>query len=477
MIITCPSCGARYKVRDDLIPSSGKRVKCKKCASLFRAFPGKKAILEQAAPKPPEPAPKPAEPVSAQATVMVDQAKLSNFLQQNNLDSSSQSPDPTPAQPLVPEAPKPSHATVQIDRTKIDAFLQHKVDNAGGDYEPNTTLEVSREELDTFLSKPKPEEAEDSDQTDSSYVPREDAYEPKVDPDKYEDLQRAVGSVFKDPAEDKPTIELPSSVSLAQSAPEEIREEISAKASAVEEVAADLEAAQNQLDLTVPDRFDLQAQDQIPTAPSSFDAPDEEFVWDKPKQPQFPTDEELGLVAEPDDDLLSQDMPSAASFDSHDDAEEDDFLSASPGESVAMPEDVVMPADVAMPEDVVMPEDVAMSDELNEPMSVPDLGEVSSFGEVSIADTPESLFNVKVENTEYPNKSLEALDRWINEGRLLETDMVAPAGSDQFQKAYDIPEIAAIFDRYFGQNTPAAPETESKPGFFGRLFSVFSKKK
>ena len=500
MIITCPSCGARYKVRDDLIPESGKRVKCKKCSALFRAFPGKKAILEKAAPKPE----KPAAPVSSQATVMVDQTKLSNFLQQNvdspSAASSPEQPEPSPAP--APAAPnKPSHATVQIDRTKIDAFLQHKVDNAGGDYEPNTTLEVSREELDTFLTKPGAEQkvaeatqaiasaAKAAEASEPAHEEPAPSYDPKVDPDKYADLQRAVGVDVPDPAANKLTVEMPPQIELSkQDRPvfEDVHQNIASKAGSAADIASDLAAASDQLDLTVPDRFDLPKEQE--TTPS-FDDPSDDLLWNQSKEsPSFPSDEELGLVAEPEGDLASDSEAADVSFDAEDDflssgtaPADDDFLSS--GES-AIGDDDFLGSDNAMTDDddfLSAGSDAPSSDIFSDDASEAASGAMSaadpSFDDPAPEAAPVALFTVMVENTEYPNKSLDALDRWINEGRLLETDMVAPAGSDQFQKAFDIPEIAAIFNRYFGQNTPAVePEPAKKKGFFGKLFSIFGKK-
>lgn len=37
MIVTCPSCNAKYRVRDDAVPAKGAQLKCPECATLFLA--------------------------------------------------------------------------------------------------------------------------------------------------------------------------------------------------------------------------------------------------------------------------------------------------------------------------------------------------------------------------------------------------------------------------------------------------------
>lgn len=518
MIITCPSCGARYKVKDDLIPNSGKRVKCKKCAALFRAFPDKKAILEKKAPAPAAEPPAP-KPVSSQATVMVDQAKLSSYLQQNN--DQSKEPEQSAAAPSAPPAPepvKPSHATVQIDRTKIDAFLQNKVDNAGGDYEPNTTLEVSREELDTFLSKPNPKTSTPvtppvttppaptptsaAPPVTTPPAPEPTSEEPaknvevKIDQEKFEDLQRALGASFDEPGREKKTVEMPPPVSMSRATPAQ---------PLFDEVASELNQAappQKELDLTVPVGFESKIDEDLK---KDFEAPADVPWEEKQSSPIFPSDEELGLNEEPEGEMREdQPMPNAVSFDDVSDDflntdapaptdEQDNFLNT---DSPAPTDDFLNTDSPAPTDDFLSTNAPAPTDEQDDFLSAdtPDLG--ASFSDTPVEEpgqsvfetpTPGSepepaatgpLFSVKVEDTEYPNKSLEALDRWIHEGRLLETDLVAPTGSSDFQKAYDIPEIAAIFDRYFGQVSETSNDSGSeKKGFFAKLFSAFGKKK
>jgi predicted Zn finger-like uncharacterized protein len=166
MIITCPHCSARYKVKDDLIKAKGKRVKCKKCTAIFVAYPDRDAVLEK---KPDEaatqkmlPDEKKVEPVAApvppaapaqavpQATVKVDRSKLDQFLQSNqesataansapSLDStqSTVQVDPDQFQKYMAEQKNLSaQATVQVDRSQINEFL--KETNSPPPREPST---------------------------------------------------------------------------------------------------------------------------------------------------------------------------------------------------------------------------------------------------------------------------------------------------------------------------------------------------
>ncbi|TFU02856.1 hypothetical protein EUV02_06480 [Polymorphobacter arshaanensis] len=81
MILTCPECGARYRLADDAIPPAGRSVQCASCKhSWFEAAPQQAAVAAVATP----PAP---TPVAAPAPA----------------------PIPRPAPPPEPEAPQRSH--------------------------------------------------------------------------------------------------------------------------------------------------------------------------------------------------------------------------------------------------------------------------------------------------------------------------------------------------------------------------------
>ena len=58
MILTCPSCGTQYVVKDGAIPAAGRQVRCKACQHSWREFPAAGEALEldrEVAPAPPPP--------------------------------------------------------------------------------------------------------------------------------------------------------------------------------------------------------------------------------------------------------------------------------------------------------------------------------------------------------------------------------------------------------------------------------------
>ena len=60
MILTCPSCGTQYVVKDGAIPPAGRQVRCKACGHSWREFPsrrGRTAEETYEAPVPEDPAP------------------------------------------------------------------------------------------------------------------------------------------------------------------------------------------------------------------------------------------------------------------------------------------------------------------------------------------------------------------------------------------------------------------------------------
>ena len=64
MILECPACGARYRVADDAIPSTGKNVRCAKCQHGWWQAGAVEAVAAEAAGDVPA-APPPASPVKA----------------------------------------------------------------------------------------------------------------------------------------------------------------------------------------------------------------------------------------------------------------------------------------------------------------------------------------------------------------------------------------------------------------------------
>jgi predicted Zn finger-like uncharacterized protein len=70
MILTCPSCGTQYVVKDGAIPASGRQVRCKACQHSWREFPPTAEgplELDREAPERPAPPPPSVEQVAAEA--------------------------------------------------------------------------------------------------------------------------------------------------------------------------------------------------------------------------------------------------------------------------------------------------------------------------------------------------------------------------------------------------------------------------
>lgn len=91
MILTCPSCGTQYAVKDGAIPEGGRKVRCASCGHSWHQMPeGDGGAADEAAPLP-EPAAEPGDP-AAQATAY---------------DEEPGEPQPDGYQPTDPIAPGP----------------------------------------------------------------------------------------------------------------------------------------------------------------------------------------------------------------------------------------------------------------------------------------------------------------------------------------------------------------------------------
>ncbi|CAM2067905.1 Zinc-ribbon domain-containing protein [Sulfidibacter corallicola] len=608
MIITCPSCGARYKVKDELITEKGKKVKCKKCTSIFKAFPGDKSVLvsspktpvakPQAAPSTAapasagagikvkvggqQPATQPAAPpptetdapatVSAQATVRVDRSMLQDYLKQAQNQSLSDKDAATPAPSISafaqeeddftpPEPPKDESATVQIDpnqiapshgldagstvavdrdklnsllqqsdldtgrdtgidagstvavdrsqldhmlqkneppaapeppaenqdagatlavdRSQLDAFLKEKgpedlvqppTDDAGStvavdrsqldaflsesgsdpdfgevgfdeseDEEPfgapaqdngdaGATVAVDRSQLDQFLKKAAAEEA------DTPAPPSFDDFKEEEDP--LGDSFGGFGDV-KNPVQPSPADTLlPSDDSQDRHEDGEIPEDDTATL-AMEPTKRPHEQTQDPLDQAV--NFSLDEENEG------------EEAWKQPTpSPDFPTDEELGI--QEDDPFKTVHADEPPNFK---DVDASDF-------GLDQPEPELSPTERAAHLDEAPPPPPA--DQPSIPLD--DAGAGASQG---------PTFQAWIDDQVYPDLTLESLERWVIEDRLLETDLLAPNGSEDYTRADEVPEVAAFFQKHGKSGTPPEPAPPEKKGFFGWLKSLFKK--
>jgi len=64
MILTCPSCGTQYAVKDGAIPSGGRKVRCASCGHSWHQMPDSQEAADESAASEPAPAPEP-EPAYA----------------------------------------------------------------------------------------------------------------------------------------------------------------------------------------------------------------------------------------------------------------------------------------------------------------------------------------------------------------------------------------------------------------------------
>ncbi|HWI75922.1 MAG TPA: zinc-ribbon domain-containing protein [Sphingomicrobium sp.] len=91
MILTCPSCGTQYAVKDGAIPDGGRKVRCAACGHSWHQMPEGAAEAEPEIVPVPEPAPEPGDP-AAPAT---------------EYDRMPGEPEPVGYEPIEPIAPGP----------------------------------------------------------------------------------------------------------------------------------------------------------------------------------------------------------------------------------------------------------------------------------------------------------------------------------------------------------------------------------
>ncbi|MDF1747824.1 MAG: zinc-ribbon domain-containing protein [Alphaproteobacteria bacterium] len=90
MILTCPNCSTKFRVKDDAVGPTGRKVKCRNCAHVWHAMP---EGMDGPVPAPPAPKPKPKP---------VEPARPAEF--DNSMDEDF-APPPAAAAPLRSPAP------------------------------------------------------------------------------------------------------------------------------------------------------------------------------------------------------------------------------------------------------------------------------------------------------------------------------------------------------------------------------------
>ena len=345
MILECPSCQAKYKVDASLIPAQGKKVRCKKCQSIFKASQdGQTELLKSGAPPAPEPKPETKPQPQAAATVMIDSAQIQAMVANTG--------------PVTrPETP----AQVQVDQPQIQATPEPERKAA-------TDFSSMGENSEEF-TKP------DFEMAGYGTVRMQTIQDPSAFATQGMPVQKM------DPP--KP----PKTASFTDESP--------------------MFSEMDQFD------FGIKPQAQEPE-------PQPDFTSNEQPEPEF------------DSNTIFSDTPV---FD----------VETAPSEPVGF-------ANIELE---VPPEPVAPVAPSISPAPMPQ------------APAPHT-FKAKIDQQIYPSLTLDVIERWVREGRLLETDEMALEHSQEFRRADTFPEIQGFFRQYFGNGGASKPA--QKKGFFARLF-------
>lgn len=404
MILTCPGCSARYRVKDGLIPEAGKKVKCKKCGVVFRAFPDGRCepltASTQAAPTTPPVSNQPA----ATATVRVDAEKIQAMVMRQH---SAGRDERTPL-PDVPQNVVVKHQPLEPPVEQKPAEPRRSFTDFSEGISQSEDAAQDAQDEDIFRKNPFAEE-EDDEGFDVGQSPEPQPFEA---------------------AEPQPSQDLP-------------RDE--------EDLPRDEEQEQNEFQFDVPP--DEEADD------SALKSELDEFRFELPDEP---AQDEMADQAE-------WDMPSEEPTEASSEEAEHDPL-ATAAMPVAQPESEPTAPDLAS--DTGFPDietgDFAgaqSDDPLQRELVSPDV----EPPETADAAGP-ALFQAKIDGTLYPKLTHDVIERWIREGRLLESDQLAEEGSARFKRADQFGEFANLFERYFGKKKTVEPHTKKKKGFFSRMF-------
>jgi predicted Zn finger-like uncharacterized protein len=106
MILTCPSCGTQYAVKDGAIPEGGRKVRCASCGHSWHQLPESETADEEQPYQAPvaEPAPEPGDP-AAVATGFDEPAPEPEERGSSDYDEAPVEPEPVGYDPVEPIAP------------------------------------------------------------------------------------------------------------------------------------------------------------------------------------------------------------------------------------------------------------------------------------------------------------------------------------------------------------------------------------
>lgn len=358
MILECPQCSARYKVKPELIPAQGKKVKCKKCQSVFKADAAGNCSLMGGPPQPKQ------EPASA-ATVMIDSAKIQAMVQPGTI------PEAPPnikveQQPVVPPTPKVPPAPPQPQAEE----RQPVTDFNFGDSSEFQNPQFGDQGFGTMRMNT------------------------VQDPTKFATQNMQVQSPQTPPPE-------PENNSVEDTMSSELDQFNFGLSESQAEPSTDM-------DFSFKEEPEPEFESNTIMADSSaFSTPTEEPLGFA--NIEFGSGEEPGPSSEPLAEVPTPPQP--------------------PSEPIGR----------------------STVTELPRAPEIPD-------------------FQARIEGQVYPNLNLVTLERWIKEGRLLESDEVAQQGSSDFQRADSITAIQSIFQRYYGSSGKSSPAKTEKKGFFSKLF-------
>jgi len=367
MILECPKCSARYKVDPALIPAQGKKVRCKKCDSIFKAdSAGLCQLLEGGAPVGAgQPTQQPPTPKAESSKAREGQAQATQMLG--------------------------AAATVMIDSAHIQAMVAQQ---------RSTTA-------------PPPA--------------------PAADPFGELDLTPKRKQIVE--------VELPVSPSMEMEEPD---------------WGQDLGLGTVQMQTAKPGASSFATQGMRVVQPAADPQPASSKKNESPMYSEL-DQFHFGLPQKP---LSNPASEKGADLDSLSFAQESEEEHASntlmAGVSLQIP-----------PAQAELPEPLGFAEIESDGPAPPAKAAPVAAGATIPASAPLRCFEARIDRQLYPALTLEVIERWVREGRLLESDELRPEGSGDFQRADRFAEVSALFQRYFGKT--AHPPAKKK-GFFARLF-------